>query len=370
MANTGKIAGTLLAAVVALAVAGAESPSSAVLRLLNSRSSGSPRAYDEAAEVVAQEAKQGKAVYAFVLGLVSRDKNPPPAARLDEQTRKKYLDENRGMLKRIAVERNNSMALYLLAVDSGDTNLLHRAADAGNVQAENAWGLLQFTEALSNPTMSSNRVEQTLREAHGYFKRAAGEGDANGLYNLGMCLWRGLGVARDELAAFNCMRSAAEKGHAEAINNIGGIFRDGTLVERDLELSAKWFEKSASYGNPYGQLNYALALRRGEGVKKDDKKALALLEKSAAADCIEAVNVLGVMYWKAEGVEKDSARAFKLFTRAAASGYPPAMENLSSCYELGDGVEKNEKMSLAWKMRSRAARGDSAAQQWLQANGL
>jgi len=368
--TTNRLMGVLLAVAVALAAAGAGNPSGAVLRLLNSRSSGSARAYAEAAEEVAVEAREGKAVYAFVLALISREKDPPPAARLDEKTRQKYLDDNRGMLKRIAVERNNPMALYLLALDSGDTNLLHRAADVGNVQAQNAWGLLLFNLALGGPTTASNQVDRLLRDAHGYFKQAAGQGDANGLYNLGMCLWRGLGVARDDQAAFQCLRTAAEKGHSEAINNIGGFFRDGVIVDRDLELSTKWFEKSASYENPYGQFNFAMALRRGDGVKQDDKKAVELLEKSAAGGCIEAVNVLGVMLWKGQGVKKDAKRAFDLFSRAAANGYPPAMENLSSCYEQGDGVEKDERQSLAWKMRSRAARGDRASQQWLEQNGF
>jgi TPR repeat protein len=357
-----------LAAFAAALAAHAANPSDAVLRLLNSRASGSPRAYAEAAEEVAAQAKAGKAVYAFVLGLVSRERNAPPVARLDEATRRKYLVENRPPIKKFAIERNNPMALYLLALDSGDTNLLHRAADAGNVQAENAWGSLLFSLALSDPGASSNQVERALRQAHDCFKDAAGKGDANGLYNLGMCLWRGLGTERNYQAAFNCFRAAAEKGHPEAINNIGAFFRDGTIVDRDAELSAKWFAKSASYENPFGQYNYALALRRGDGVEKDDKRAVELLEKSADGGCIEAVNTLGVAFWKGEGVKKDDMRACQLFMRAAEAGYPPAMENLATCYERGDGVNVSERQAVFWKISSRAARGDRNAQAWLKQN--
>ena len=355
------------AAAAALAAAAAD-PSNAVLRLLNSRASGSPRTYAEAAEEVAEQARQGKKVYAFVLGLVSREKDAPPAARLDEATRKKYLDDNRVPIKRIAMERNNSMALYLLALDSGDTNMLHRAADAGNIQAANAWGSFIFSQALSNPNTPTNEVERALRQAHRYFKEAAGKGDANGLYNLGMCLWRGLGVERDPQAAFNTFRAAAEKGHPEAINNIGAFFRDGVIVDRDYELSTKWFAKSASYENPFGQYNYALALRKGEGVKQDLAKAAGLLEKAAAGGCVEAINTLGVASLKGEGMKADAVRAYQLFTKAADAGYPPAMENLSTCYERGDGVPPSERMALLWKIRSRAARGDRNALEWLRQN--
>lgn len=365
------IFGVLAAVLGGLVAFGAEDPdsSNAILRLLNSRASGSPRGYAEAAEEVAVQAKEGKAVYAFVLALVSREKDAPAAAKIGEAKRKEYLEKYRGPIRRIANERNNPMALYLLSLEENDTNLLHRAAQAGNIQALNAWGALIFSRAVAGGA-SSNEVERALSEAHGYFKTAAGQGDANGLYNLGMCLWRGLGVAKDSAAAFNCFRSAAEKGHPEAINNIGAFFRDGIVVERDLELSAMWFKKSASYDNPFGQFNYALALRRGEGVKPDFKAAAKLLERAAEGGCVEAIDVFGVALWKGEGVEQDPRRAFGLFMKAASAGYPPAMENVSTCYERGTGVRADEHLALEWKIRSRAARGDRHAQAWLRQNGL
>ncbi len=362
----GMLSGLLLAA---LAACGAEDmeASNAVLRLLNARAAGSPRGYAEAAEEVAAQAKQGKAVHAFVLALVSRERDAPPAARLDAKTRQGYFDAYREPIRRAARERNNPMALYLLSLEGNDTNLLHRAAVAGNVQAENAWGTLVFSQALAGGA-PSNEVARALGEAHGLFRSAAGKGDANGLYNLGTCLWRGLGAARDETAAFNCFRAAAEKGHPEAINNIGAFFRDGRVVERDLALAAKWFAKSASYGNPFGEFNYALALRRGEGVERDPAAAATLLERSAAGGCVEAIDALGVALWKGEGVRADPARAFALFLKAADAGYPPAMENVATCYEKGAGVQANDRLALEWKIRSRAARGDRNAQAWLRQN--
>ena len=363
----GLLAALLLAAVAALGAAEDAETSNAVLRLLNARASGSPRSYAQAAEEVAAQAREGKGVYAFVLALASREPDAPPPARLDEKTRAAYFARSRAAIERAARENNNPMALYLLSLEAGDTNLLRRAAEAGNIQAENAWGTLVFNAALAGGA-ASNEVVRALGEAHGLFRRAAGKGDANGLYNLGMCLWRGLGTARDEPAAFNCFRAAAEKGHAEAINNIGAFFRDGRVVERDPALSAKWFAKSASYGNPFGEFNYALALRRGEGVKRDFAAAVKLLERAAEGGCVEAVDALGVALWKGEGAPADPARAFTLFLKAADAGYPPAMENVATCSEKGTGVQANEHLALEWKIRSRAARGDRNAQAWLRQN--
>ena len=54
--------------------------------------------------------------------------------------------------------------------------------------------------------------------------------------------------------------------------------------------------------------------------------------------------------------------------RAADDGYPPAMENVATCYEFGEGVGVDDRKALEWKIRSRAARGDRNAQEWLRQN--
>ncbi len=358
----------LCAMTAALAVSCANAdPANAIMRLLNSQASGSVRGFEQAAEEVAEQARQGRPVYAYVLALVSRMPNPPPAARLDEATRTRYLEGCRDKIKRPADQKNNSMAWYLLSLENNDRDLLHRAADAGNVQAMNAWGTYLVTRAVGGMA-DTNEVNRILGVAHDYFKAAAGQGDANGLYNLGMCHLRGLGTPQDDQSAFNCFRSAAEKEHPEAINNIGLFFREGRVVEKDLEMSTKWFEKSASYDNAYGQFNFALALQNGEGVAQDEARAAALLSKAAAGGCVEAVDAYGVALWKGRGVPENHESAFKYFLRAAEAGYPPAMENLSTCYRYGKGVKADERRSMEWKIRSRAARGDRNAQAWLQQN--
>ncbi len=342
-------------------------PANAIMRLLNSRASGSRKGYMDAAAEVAEAAKQGRPVYRYVLAIVSREPFAPPAARLDDATRKQYLDDCRDKIKRLALEKNNSMAWYLLSLESNDTNLLHRAADAGNVQAQNAWGAFILTRAMNENT-STNELARVMSLAYDYFKSAAGQGDPNGLYNLGTCHARGLGTPRDDQSAFNCFRAAAEKGHPEAINNIGWFFREGRVVEKDLEMSAKWFAKSAAYENPYGQYNYGLALQRGEGVKKDLEKAAELFRIAGENGCIEAIDSYGVALWRGEGVRENHRKAFQQFMRAAELGYPPAMENIATCYARGTGVPADERLATEWKIRSRAARGDRNAEAWLRKN--
>ena len=354
-----------------LGARGEGKPSDAILKLLNSRAAGSPRGYSTAAKIVADEAANNKnqPVYKFVIALVSEDPQAPETARLDPEVRKRYLNESRDRIRQLAEKKGNSMAWYLLSLENNNTNFLKRAADGGNPQALNAWGTMCIKQAFRDTSLSTNDLERVLRRCFGYFNDAAGQKDANGFFNLGMCYLHGYGCEKDLDRAFGCFRTAAEAGHPEAINNIGGFFRDGLIVEKDYVRAAKWFFKSAELGNAYGQLNYALALQRGEGIEKDEKAAAKLLLDAAQQGCPEAMNAYGMCCFTGSGVKQDQHAAFNWFKAAAASSFPPAMENMATCYEQGKVVERSVRLATMWKLRARAARGDRNAMAWLKQNG-
>ena len=347
----------------------ADKASEAIVTLLNSRASGSRSEFREAAKIVAAGAKEGRPLQQFVIALVTNDRDLPRKLRLKPETRKEYLDQSRDKIRRLAEEKNNALAWYLLALETNNLSFLKRAADGDNVQALNAWGTISLTGALRNPSMETNEVARTLAKCFGLFKKAADKGDANGLYNLGMCYMQGYGCTPDEDLAYKCFRTSAEAGHPEAINNVGGFYRDGIVVRANPETAAKWFAKSAELGNAYGMFNYALALQRGEGVEEDVAKAVELLKEASELGNAEAMNAYGMCFYSGSGVEKDPVEAVKWYRVSAGRGFAPAMDNLSSCYNLGIGVKKDEKEGLVWKVRSMAARGDRNAAAWLQQNG-
>ena len=360
---------TLCAFSLACASTAADKASEAIVTLLNSRASGSRSEFREAAKIVAAGAKEGRPLQQFVIALVANDKDLPRKLRLKPETRREYLDQARDKIRRLAEEKNNALAWYLLSLEKNDMSFLKRAADGDNVQALNAWGTITLTNAFRDPSVDTNEVARTLVKCFGLFKKAADKGDANGLYNLGMCYMQGYGCVPDEDLAYKCFRTSAEAGHPEAINNIGGFYRDGIVVRANPETAAKWFSKSAELGNAYGMLNYALALQRGEGVEKDVAKAIELLKEASELGNAEAMNAYGMCCYNGDGVAKDEAEAVKWYRAAAARGFAPAMDNLSSCYSLGTGVRKDEKESLAWKVRGMAARGDRNAAAWLKQHG-
>ena len=213
----------LCALAVVVSSAAADKSSDAIVRLLNSRASGSRSEFKEAAKIVATDAKEGRPLQQFVIALVANDSDLPKKLRLTPEKRKEYLDQARDKIRRLAEEKNNALASYLLSLEKNDMSFLKRAADGENVQALNAWGTITLTNALRDPSWGTNEVDRVLVKCFGIFKKAADTGDANGLYNLGMCYMQGYGCVADEDLAYKCFRASAEAGHPESINNVGNL---------------------------------------------------------------------------------------------------------------------------------------------------
>ena len=211
----------------------AMSSSEAIVTMLNSESSVSPRKFQEAREIVMKDAYEGKALQRFLVGVMNPDK---PYA-------KEYMRSTREKIKELAEKKKNSLALYLLSLENNDLRLLRKAADGGNVQAMNAFGTITTQEALSR-NLATNALETVLTNSFNYFRKAAAARDPNGFINLGTCYFRGFGCERDLALAFECYRSAAELGHPEGMDNMSACYQFGHGVKPDQKLSLFWAMKA------------------------------------------------------------------------------------------------------------------------------
>lgn len=207
--------------------------SDAIMTLLNSRSATTPARYEESLELVTREADAGKPLQQFLLGVTIKDAS---AAR-------KYLDASRDRIKRLAAEKNNPLAWYLLSLETHDTKFLKIAADGGNVQALNAYGSFLIKDAFDR-NLSSNKLEEALSEGYSCFKRAVKNRDPNALINLGTCYLRGFGCEINHMLAHECFRSAAQAGHPDAMDYLSANYELGHGVEKNHELSLFWRMKA------------------------------------------------------------------------------------------------------------------------------
>ena len=206
----------------------------AIVTLLNSPSSTSPRRYAQAEDLILKEAKEGKAVQQFVIGVTTKD----------AELSKKFLDASREKIRWMAAEKDNPLAWYLLSMEINDMKLLKRAADKGNVQALNAYGTLLFQAAFEAKTASTNSQISAISRGYECFRKAAAQGDPNGFVNLGTCYLRGLGCPPDPVLAHECFKSAAKAGHPEAMDYVSANYQLGHGVRKDAELSLLWRMKA------------------------------------------------------------------------------------------------------------------------------
>lgn len=204
--------------------------SEAIVTILNTASAVGPRTFAEARALLEQEARAGKPLPQYVVGVTSDDK----------ALAKRYLDASRDMIRRSAEQKNNSLAWYLISMENNDLRALRKAADGGNVQALNALGSIVIQEAVDRGRQSTNSVASLLRKGFGYFGQAAAMRDPNAFINLGTCYQRGYGCDRDMQLAFECFKSAAEMGHPEGMDYMSACFQFGHGVPKDDERSLYW----------------------------------------------------------------------------------------------------------------------------------
>lgn len=229
----------MILAVISLLMASMSS-SEAIAVLLNTHNAVDVKRFSEARAIVECEAGKGKALQQFVVGVTTDDKD----------LAERYLRASRDKIQALAEQTNNPLAWYLLSVDKNDRECLRKAAEGGNVQALNAWGMIQLQEAMRLPESASNKVEKCRARACASFRDAALKRDVNGYVNLGTCYLNGLGCGRDLPMGFFYLKMAAEAGHPEGMDAVAECYRFGQGTEKDDEKSAYWrMRASAARGN-------------------------------------------------------------------------------------------------------------------------
>jgi TPR repeat protein len=113
---------------------------------------------------------------------------------------------------------------------------------------------------------------------------------------------------------------AAEEGDANAMYNLGLEYKDGKGVAQDYDKARQYFQKAADAGNPGALYNLGRLYLYVQGVAVDYNKARELFQKGADAGNDYAVNGLGVLYKSGQGVAQDYNKARELFERRSRPG--------------------------------------------------
>lgn len=359
-----------VAAAAALSATGAPESLMAkdhLFQLLDSRIAGNRQQMTNSVRKVAADAADGNPLHRYLLAVFAGDLSPAmrEELRLDDETVRSYGGYRR-VVDRLARDKNNSLAQYLLSL--AETNAerrvryLERAVKGNNLQALNELGLCY---------LNGVGVRRNPAKAFGFFRRAADQSDPNGCYNYGYCLFHGLGCTMDRPAAVAALRSADRGGQPQAMNLLGVCYRDGIVCNRDPAAAAAFFRRSSKCGLPDGCLNYGLALIRGEGEEKDEAAGLEYVRMAAECRFLQGMyeyadallNGIGedaIPEGKLVGKELDDVRAANAAMRAERRrtaflylyhcairlDHPPSIARLGDCYLEGFGTERNERAAV------------------------
>ncbi len=149
---------------------------------------------------------------------------------------------------------------------------------------------------------------------------AAEKGDAEAQFNLGMMYSTGLGVEKEEAAAFRWIQKAADQGHGEAELILGLMFNEGIGTAKDESEAVRWYRKAADHGERRAQYQLARAYALGRGVAEDLHEAAQWYRRAAEQGLVHAQGSLALLYETGTGVEKDATEALRWYLKAAEQG--------------------------------------------------
>ena len=261
-----------------------------------------------------------------------------------------------------------------------------------------------FTKAIFAPLGQNipHDLPQSIYEQVVWWKKAAEQGEANSLLQIGNAYQRGFQSNPGDLVqAMQWWRKAAEQQNTEAMLKLAyayaGVYAyasGGKDIVKDQKESTAWFEKAAEAGSVNGASELAQQYHKGILVAKDETKAFYWYRRAAEkayADTSggmawllyagkdtpedQAINVgwwrkaaeqgnyfavyyLGWVYTSGYGVKPDYAEAIKYFRRAADQEkntqiLAPAMANIAAAYQYGlAGLPKSETEAAIWWKKS------------------
>jgi len=199
-----------------------------------------------------------------------------------------------------------------------------KAAAQGNADAMNNLGALYY---------KGQGVEKNISTAAEWYLKAAMKGNSHAQYTYGALLDIDMNQHED---AMKWYLKAAAQGDANAMNYLALLYFNGKGVERNVSTAAEWFLKAASKGDREAQCNYGNILFEEMGQYED---AMKWYMKAAAQGHAEATHNIGTLYFRGDGVEQNKWTAREWWEKAAAYGCEEAKTNLLKCCPFETNVD-------------------------------
>eukprot|EP00469_Lotharella_globosa_P012434 CAMPEP_0167779704 /NCGR_PEP_ID=MMETSP0111_2-20121227/4952_1 /TAXON_ID=91324 /ORGANISM="Lotharella globosa, Strain CCCM811" /LENGTH=477 /DNA_ID=CAMNT_0007670139 /DNA_START=227 /DNA_END=1660 /DNA_ORIENTATION=- len=194
-----------------------------------------------------------------------------------------------------------------------------KLAEGGNAKAMYNLGLCYY---------KGIAVAKNYEQAYDYFFKSAENGYADAKHNLAICCQLGRGIPASQVAAKEWYIEAAEANVSESMNNLGQMYQKGIGCDVDEKEAFKWFKKGADLANGDAMYNLGLCYYHGNGTRQNLTEALEWFQACAIASGEakpKAEYLLGAMHFHGKGMpELDYKESLFWYRRSADHGYPPA----------------------------------------------
>ena len=188
------------------------------------------------------------------------------------------------------------------------------------------------------------KVPQDYSEAMKWYQKAAGSGDSDAMYNIGVLYDNGQGVQRDFSEALKWYQKAAEADYVPAMNKLGIIYNDGLGVQKNYLKAIEWLQKAVDKGDRDAKLRLGIVFEnigkqydRGIEVQQNFSEAVKWYQKAAEIGLTDAMFNLGQLYYSGQGdyEQKDFDKSNEWFLKAANNGDPEALNAIGNLYLKG-----------------------------------
>ena len=202
-------------------------------------------------------------------------------------------------------------------------------------------------------------TEENPEEAYSWYKKAAENGNASGMYNLGWCYHHAYGTEENPKEAYKWYKKAAENGDASGMCNLGWCYHHAYGTKENPGEAYKWYKKSAENGNASGMYNLGWCYHYAYGTEESPEEAYEWYKKSAENGSAGGMNQLGWCYHHAYGTEENPGEAYEWYKKSAENGNATGMDWLGWCYQNKIGTEENPEEAYKWYKKA-AENGDAS----------
>ena len=150
--------------------------------------------------------------------------------------------------------------------------------------------------------------------------RAATEGDAMAMFEIGLRLMEGRTAPSDPKAAMVWFAQAASRGYAPAQYSVGTLFEKGNGVARDTGAARDWYRLAADQGNIRAMHNLAVLYATGIEGASEPKTAAEWFLRAAQHGMRDSQYNLGILYARGVGVEQNLGESYRWFRIVGAAG--------------------------------------------------